>query len=175
MFEDYIEDSYNLALEARKAGGEKAAKRYYRAAVFCAVGAMEAFVNFVGETLEKGGKTEKYEIAFITDRKFGIEGDRFKVLRQMEFRRLDEKLRFLLRKYAQGYSISGDASWPQFIEFKRFRDSLVHPRKDEDETTLGEYDSRIKVGLNATIEIVNSLCKGLFGRNLRKKVVELTL
>ena len=175
MFEDYLDDAYNLALAARAAGGERVARRYYRAAVFYTVSSIEAFLNFVGETLERGGKVASYEIAFLNDRKFGIIGDSFEVLDQMEFHRLEEKLRFLIKKHAKGYDLGAEPSWVRFIEFKRFRDTLVHPRKNEDEIAVRDYDEILRQGFNSTIEIMDVLCKGIFNKGLRKKVAEMKL
>ena len=175
MFEDYIEDAYNLAIAARREADERVAKRYYRAAIFYAVSSIEAFLNFVGETLEKGGKVAPYEIAFLKDKKFGIAGDSFEILEQVEFHKLEEKLRFLIKKHAKKYDLGTEPSWKSFIDFKRFRDGLVHPRKIEDEIGLQEYDEILRVGLDSTIEIMNILCKGLFNKGLRKKITEMAL
>lgn len=175
MFEDYIEDAYNLALEARKASSERVAKRYYRAAIFYAVSAIEAFINFIGETLAKGEKVADYEIAFLTDRKFGIMGDKFGIMKQMDFNRLEDKLRFIIKKYVFDYDMAKEPSWTRFIEFKKFRDGLVHPRIEDDDIIVSEYDDKIKMGLSSTIEIMNRMCKGLFDKQLRKKITEMTL
>lgn len=175
MFEDYIEDAYSLAISAKGEADERVAKRYYRAAIFYAVSSIEAFLNFVGETLEKGGKVPTYEIAFLKDKKFGITGDSFEMLRQMEFHKIEAKLRFLIKKHAKEYDLGSEPSWRNFIVFKRFRDELVHPRKMEDEISIKEYDEILRVGLNSTIEIMDILCRGLFNKGLRKKVVEMAL
>lgn len=175
MFEDYLEDAYNLAIAAREATDERVARRYYRAAIFYAVSSIEAFLNFIGETLEKGGKVAPYEIAFLNDKRFGITGDSFEVLEQMEFHKLEDKLKFLLKKHAKQYDLGSEPSWTRFIDLKRFRDGLVHPRKTRDEIEIVEYDDILKVGLGSIIEIMDILCKGLFKRGLRKKVTEIAL
>ena len=175
MFEDYIEDAYNLVIAARREAHDRVARRYYRAAVFYAVSSIEAFLSFLGETLERGGKVAPYEIAFLNDKRFGIVGDSFEVLEQVEFHRLEEKLRFLMKKYVKQYDLGSEPSWRNFVAFKRFRDELVHPRKTEDELSIQEYDEILKEGLGSTIEIMDVLCKGLFGKGLRKKVTEMSL
>ncbi|MDO9351276.1 MAG: hypothetical protein Q8N70_12725 [Deltaproteobacteria bacterium] len=47
MFEDYLEDSYYLALKARESTEEREKKRYYRASVFYAISSIEAFINYM--------------------------------------------------------------------------------------------------------------------------------
>ncbi|GAH06858.1 unnamed protein product [marine sediment metagenome] len=54
MFEDYLEDSNYFATKASEVTNEREAKRYYRVSVFCAMSAVEAFTNYIGETLAQG-------------------------------------------------------------------------------------------------------------------------
>jgi hypothetical protein len=175
MFEDYLIDAYEFALEARKANDERTSKRYYRAATFYAISSVEAFINFIGDILSKGGKTAEYEIAFLTDKKFGVVKDSFTITKQVEYNRLDDKLRFLICKYVKEFDFVREPEWSRFIELKRFRDGLVHPRTDIDEINIADYDEKIKTGLYATIRIIDMLCKGFFQKNLRKKIRDLTL
>ena len=60
MFQDYLEDAsqfYQLAETKNANGEEREAKMYYRAAVFCAASALEAFVNLIGFTFSQGGNS----------------------------------------------------------------------------------------------------------------------
>ena len=53
MFEEYLQDSYiflSIAEEASKKPNEREARRYYRASVFYAAGAIEAFVNYIADS-----------------------------------------------------------------------------------------------------------------------------
>ena len=174
MFEDYLEDAYALATNARKSTNERSAKRDYRASVFYAISAIEAFVNYVGDTLSKAEKVEPYEVAFLVDKKFGIQVDKFMMLDQLEYHRLEDKLRYLMAKYVPSFDLGSEPDWQRFIEFKRFRDSLVHPRQ-EDEVGAEEYHTILEKGLASTIKIMNRVCNGIFGRYLRKKILDLTL
>lgn len=175
MFEDYLIDSYHLAVEARDTKDERASKRYYRASIFYAISAIEAFINFIGDTLSKGEKTAQYEIAFLIGRKFGVVKDKFKITNQIDYTRLEDKLKYIIYKHVSDYNFEKESSWIKYCELKKFRDSLVHPRKDEDDISLIEYDDKIKDGLNSIIEIINHICKGLFGRQLRRKILDMNL
>jgi hypothetical protein len=177
VFEEYLEDAFSFAEEAKKLENESEVKRFDRASIFCTISAIEAFVCFIGETLAKAESKEKeYEVAFLTDRKFGVNGAKFEILDQAEFVRLEEKLRFLLKKYAPQYDISKEAGWSRFLEFKRFRDSLVHPHEmDENDILTEEYAKQIKLGMASTIEIINNICKGVFKRSLRQKILDMTM
>ncbi len=66
MFEEYLEDSSYFLNQAQAATDEEVAKRYYRASTFCASNAMEAFVNYVADTLAKGAPLKAHEIVSST-------------------------------------------------------------------------------------------------------------
>ena len=121
MFEDYLEDSYYLALKARESTEEREKKRYYRASVFYAISSIEAFINYIGDTFAKGGVFEAYEIAFLNDKKFGISKKGFGILEQMEYHRLEEKIRFLISKFIPTFDFSHEIVWAHFVEFKNNR------------------------------------------------------
>jgi len=173
MFEDYLEDAHHFTLEAQKHKNEREAKRYFRASVFYTLASIEAFVNFVGDTLAQGTKSKIYETAFLTDKKFGIEEGDFRILEQVEYHRLEDKLRFLLCKFVPSFDFANNPAWGQFIEFKRFRDDLTHPRKNEDNIEIVEYRRRLTTGLWSVIQIMNCLCQGIFDKPLRKRLTDL--
>ena len=87
-------------------------------------------------------------------------------------KRLEDKIRYLLNKFVPAYDFS-TSPWREFIEFKRFRDSLVHPRDDEDVIEAKEYQQKVEIGIKATLSLIDCLCKGIFGKNLRKGLLEL--
>ena len=61
MFEEYLQDASAFFDEGRSAaecGDIKKSRRYYRGAVFYTFSAMEAYVNFIADTFEKGGNFE---------------------------------------------------------------------------------------------------------------------
>jgi len=151
------------------------AKRYYRVSVFCAMSAIEAFVNYVGDAFAQSGSLEPCEIAFLTDRQFVPIRGKFEILESMEYHRLEDKLKFLICRFIPSFNFNKTPCWGRLIEFKKFRDSLTHPRQDEDETQLLEYKTITAKGLSSIIEIMNHLCTGIFGRPLRKKLLDLKI
>jgi len=175
MFEEYLEDSNFFAIEASKAGSEREAKRYYRVAVFCAMSAVEAFINYIGDTLAQGETFPTYEIAYLTDKKFDVSGGTFQILEQIEYHRLEDKLKFLICKFVLNFDFVYTPCWSRLLEFKKFRDNIMHPRQDEDEIDITEYKKKIETGLSSAIEIMNYLCKGIFKRPLRRKILDLCL
>jgi hypothetical protein len=175
MFEDYLGDAHYFGLKARELIGSREKKRYYRASVFCAISSMEAFINYIGDAFGKGDVFEPYEIALLNDKKFVRKKGEFKILEQMEYHRIEDKLEFLICKFVPKFDFNKEAAWSRFIELKRFRDAIMHPRQDEDTIKIAEYDRKIKIGLSSTIKIMDYLCKGIFKKPLRKKLMDLTL
>ncbi|MEW6374748.1 MAG: hypothetical protein AB1502_03030 [Thermodesulfobacteriota bacterium] len=175
MFEDYLEDAHYFCLTARALIGEREKKRYYRASVFCGISSMEAFINYIGDTFAEGNVFEPYEIALLNDMKFAHDKGKFKILGQIEYHRLEDKLRFLICKFVPKFDFNEEVAWFRFIEFKKFRDAIMHPRQDEDTIKVAEYERKIKIGLSSTIKIMDYLCKGIFKKPLRKKLIDLTL
>jgi hypothetical protein len=173
MFEDYLEDAYFFASLALATEEEREAKRYFRASIFYAMSAIEAFINYIGNIFEQGDIFHPHEIGFLTDRKYSLHQGRFQIIDQMEYHRLEEKLRFLIVKFINGFDFEQNPSWSQLIDFKRLRDIITHPRKEEDEISLIEYKTKIQKGIGSILNIMNYLCNGIFGRPLRKKLIDL--
>jgi hypothetical protein len=159
--------------EASKQQNSHETKRFYRVCVFCAISAVEAFVNYVADAFAESASLEPCEIAFLTDRQFVPVHGKFEISEKKEYHRLEDKLRFLISRFVPGFDFEKTPCWSRLIEFKKFRDSLIHPRSDEDETKPNEYETITARGFSSVIEIINLLCIGVFGRPLRKKLLDL--
>jgi len=175
MFEEYLQDSYeflSLGNKSARESKDREARRYYRASVFYASGAIEAFVNYIADSFVQAGNiTTPHEISFLNDKALTFSVDRG-ISEKTEYHRLDEKLRLLIRKFVPDFDFQSP-TWAKFMEFKDFRDSLVHPRQIDDETTTGEYRKRVTNGLKAIIELMNIVSKGMFQKPLRKQLLDL--
>lgn len=173
MFEDYLEDAYHLARQAKTSQNEAAKKRYYRAAVLYSASAVEAFLNFIAETLETGNALEPFELAFLCDRRFGLNQGKFQALDSIEYHRIEDKLRMLLTKFRPQYDVTTEPSWSHLSELRGLRDGIVHPRGQDDEVTPEQYGKRLSRGMAAAIEVMDHLCQGIFNKRLRKKLRDL--
>jgi hypothetical protein len=175
MFEEYLQDAYEFFQAAKKSaetGDERAARRFYRAAVFYAFGAVEAFVNYIADSFAKAQSLLPHEIAFLNDKSLTFSTDKFALIERTDYHRLEDKLKMLIRKFVPGFSFNSK-SWSRTMEFKDFRDSLLHPRQNDDETSINEYEKKLRRGMAGTIEIMNLVSKGIFKRPLRKKLLDL--
>ena len=175
MFEEYLQDAsafFDEAKSAAESGNARASRRYYRAAVFYTSGAMEAFVNFIADTFEKGGTFTQHEIAFLTDKSLIFSNTNWALREKIEFHRVDEKLRFLLSKFSPEFDFN-NPSWSSLMELKEIRDSLIHPRHNEDKTSVDEYHKKLSSGMRGAISTMNSVSKAIFKRPLRKQILDL--
>jgi hypothetical protein len=174
MFEEYLQDSHDFLLiaeESFKVSNERKARRYYRASVFYAAGAIEAFVNYIADSFAKAESLTAHEIAFLNDRRLVFSIDRG-LNERTEYHSIDDKLRLLLNKFVPIFDFNS-GTWSSFMQFKNFRDLLVHPRQADDETKIIEYQTKVQAGLSSTIELMNCVSKGIFKKPLRKQLLDL--
>ena len=178
MFEDYIQDAYNffeLAEEKAKNGLEREAKMFYRASVFCATISLEAFINFIGDTFKQANTLDKNEIAFLNDKVLEISTSKATIEEKIKFHSIDGKVKFILKKFNVPIDTATASQWRHFLEFKKLRDDLVHPKAISDEMAVQGYKDNIKKGLNANIDIMNAISNKLFTKPLRKSLTDLKI
>ncbi len=175
MFEEYLEDAYYFAVRAKEHSDAREAKRYYRASIFYAASAVEAFVSYVSNILIQGGLLQPYEIALLTDVKFTLNNGRFDLTDRYELHSIEDKLKFLFCKTIPSFDFKASGAWSQYIEFKDFRNSIIHPIYDEDETTVDHYNQIVKKGLSSSIDLIDNLCKSILTKPLRQKIRDLVL
>ncbi len=173
MFSEYLRTASDFLEAAEQEAEEARAKRQFQAAILFTASAVESFVNYIGDTLAKSKNTPLHEAAFLTDRELDISKGKFAISQRSKYYRLEDKLKYLVYKFCKNYSIEKAPEWPKFLEFKRFRDELVHPKRDEDDRSLKEYKNQTIQGLEASITIMNEVCIGVFSKPLRKKVLDL--
>jgi len=80
---------------------------------------------------------ELHERAFLLEKKlkFVNHGDNLGkfVLDQTEYRRLEDKIFFLISKFSPTkHSFKGDTLWQNFERFRDLRNKIMHPRKQTD-------------------------------------------
>ncbi len=174
MFEDYLQDSHHFLLAAQKFSrqqNDRQARRYYRASVFYAAGAIESFINYIGDSFAKADSIPKDEIRFLNDKTLTFSAAKGFVEKN-EYHKLDDKIRCVMRRFAPGFNYNSP-TWSRFMEFKSLRDSLVHPRLLDDEIDLSRYAKEVARGLRSIIDIMNSISAGVWKKPLRKQLLDL--
>lgn len=175
MFVEYLQDAHSFYTLAKQGKTERESKMYFRASVFCACAAVEAFINFIGDSQSKGNKLDKNEISFLNDRVLEISPSKGAVEEKTRFQSLDNKIKFLIVRFNVSFDISTSPEWAHFNALKDLRDTLIHARETDDPNTVNVYSKKIRSGLNANIEIMNAISKKLFSKPLSKKLNDLKL
>ena len=176
MFEEYLQDAQiflGMAREAARENDDRSARRYYRASVFYTAGAIEAFLNYIADSFAKASNLTPHEIAYINDKNLYFAPEKLKMMERTEFHRLEDKLKFLIKRFSPDFNFSKNLDWTKLMEFKDFRDSLVHPRQHEDQTSMDEYQKRVSLGLSGVIGVMNSISEEVFGKPLRRNLRDL--
>src|SRR5688572_26520626 len=124
MFEDYLQDAYcffELAENSTIECNEREAKMYYRASVFCTASALEAFINFIGDTFKQGNNLDKLEIAFLNDKILELSPSKAIIEEKLKFNSIDGKVKFLIKRFSVPIDISTSVHWQNFLKFKQLR------------------------------------------------------
>jgi hypothetical protein len=173
MFEEYLQDAYEFLTIAQQCKEDREARRYFRAATFYTAGATESFLNYVAESFAFAQNLTRHEIAFLTDKNLSFSPEKVNVIERTEYHKIEDKLKVLIKKFLPTLDLGKVRWWSELQEFKDFRDSLVHPRKSEDETDVATYNAKVTAGLRATIQGMNEINQGIFGKQIRKQLLDL--
>ncbi|MCH7999388.1 MAG: hypothetical protein IIA91_07910 [Chloroflexi bacterium] len=105
---------------------------------------------------------EERALEFITE---GSELGQFQIANRPEFRRIDEKIMFLITKFGEGTVIDkGSTWWQKFEASKDKRNKIVHPRKDMPVTVLTE-DARSAIAVAK--EVIGVVSLAVWGKKAK--------
>ena len=120
-------------------------------------------------TLEK--QLELHELALLKERKLKFHSNGKNVgqftLDANEFRRIDEKIYFLVSKFGTGVESSGlekgDRIWQSFEDFRKARNSVVHPRDTESDITVVQVEAFIATAK----DVIRILGKQIWNKTIK--------
>ena len=93
-----------------------------------------------------------YEQGFLSERAVsfsasGVNAGRFELTNRTEYKRLEDKILFLLARFSGDAVNKGDSLWQKFGKAKEIRDHLTHPRKNiEVSPTPSDARNALEVG-----------------------------
>ncbi|MGA3323464.1 MAG: hypothetical protein ABSF45_03250 [Terriglobia bacterium] len=125
-----FEDSEFFLEEAKKFQGEDphVTRRYVRASIITAFAALEAFLNTMLYLLDEGADLDLSERAFIQEKRVELTEDGYFDMKGQRYPSLEEKIRFMYW-HREGIRLpKGNAAWQSFVDAKRLRDEIVHPK-----------------------------------------------
>lgn len=125
-----FEDSEFFLQEAKKLQwkDQHTTRRYIRASIITAFAALEAFLNTMLYLVDQADDLELVERAFVQEKRVELTEDGYFDIKGQKFSSIEEKIRFVHWR-REGVRIpKGNAAWESFVEAKRLRDELVHPK-----------------------------------------------
>lgn len=110
-------------------------------------------------SVHEKGFLEELAVEFVRS---GEDMGRFSVTSRTDYRRLEDKIMFLLAKFGKGTKLDkGSALWQKFEQAKDRRNAFVHPRKDTSvEVSPADAKDAIEVA-EAVIQVVSA---GVWGK-----------
>ncbi len=171
-FRDYIRYAKKYLLQAEDAIQRKEdAEWLLIPSIILAWSAIESFVNNRCEDLSTLPEDmfELHERAFLLEKRLrfvdgGANIGKF-VLEGNEYQALENKIFFLLSKLGSrdATNFKGGALWGKFEDFKSVRNSLVHPRKD-DQKDLSPDD--VRKYIETSQELIQEISKRIWNKTL---------
>lgn len=176
MFETYLIDAHHFIDEVQIHifDGDTSKIRSYRASIFLTSSALEAFINYIGETFKENTQLTLHERDFLNDIQTEVNAKDGTLKKKEKYQSLENKIRFLIAKFGIEFDYLNSPNWSQFKEFKIFRDQLVHPREEANDFVIADYKKHAERGLKVTIALIDTLLVGIFSKNLRIQVLELS-
>jgi hypothetical protein len=109
-----------------------------------------------------------HERAFLEERcvqfaSSGANAGTFELINRPEYRRLEDKILFLIAKFSNIRVDKGSGIWQRFEQSKTIRDRLTHPRKKTD-LPLSAQDA--KNAIEVAKEIIQLVSTGVWGKKV---------
>lgn len=104
---------------------------------------------------------EEREVQFVSS---GKKAGEFEITKRHQYRRLEDKILFLIAKFSKDSKVGkGTSLWQRFEHSKNIRDGLSHPRKNG--ITIPSLEDT-KVALQAAREIIELVSEKVWGQKV---------
>jgi len=171
-FRDYIDFSEKLVRDSEKTTIKARQLALLSSSLIFAWIAIESFVNNMIDDFNQipPDMFQMHEKAFLLEKslRFGDKGvniGKFIIDKNRnEFRRLEDKIFFLIAKFSSANNIKGDTLWQSFERFRDKRNTIVHPRRDND---LSLDVEEVVTYQNVTKKIISLISENV----LKKKIL----
>jgi len=173
-FREFLEFAESFYLEAEnhiENGQTKKAIPFIVSCILLSWISIESFINNMAEdfaalpkdlfTLQERAFLEEKAVEFLLS---GQKAGEFQISKRSEFRKIDEKILFLVAKFGKGRRFDkGSTFWQQFENARKKRNFLTHPRKSQ------EIDLSLKDAKDS-IEVAKSIIKMVAEKVWGKKI-----
>lgn len=153
-FRDFLKYAERLHEDAQEKGEGKRAYPYIIGSILNSWMSIESFINNMMHdfaslpndifTIHERGFLKEHQVRF-EDR--GAKAGTFYIGKQEEFRRLEDKILFLIAKFGKNKTVNKGAHlWQRFEKMKVMRNTLSHPKRNREiELTLADAKESIDV------------------------------
>lgn len=156
-FRDFLEYAERLYEDAQDKGEEPGSIPYIIGSILNSWMSIESFINNMMQdfsslpesmfTIHERGFLEEKQVRFINR---GHKAGHFCLENKEEFRRLEDKILFLISRFGKSKNVNkGSHIWQQFEKMKDKRNILSHPKRNREiELTLKDAQEAIEVAKN---------------------------
>ena len=139
-YRELIEDAQWFCDQAEDVQkGIKTLQRFSTASILFSFMALESFINDMMSdfTVLPAGLLTPHELGFLSEKAVeltdsGKDAGRFEVTNKRHYQSLEYKIMFLVARFSGDTVDKGSSLWQRFQKIKDIRDSLTHPRKDNE-------------------------------------------
>jgi len=168
-FIDYAELLYS---EAQAASSKKRANAYIIGSILNSWLSIESFINNMMQdfttlsgdtyTVHERGFLEEKQVRFETE---GAKAGTFCIESREEYRRIEDKILFLIAKFGKRGKVDKGASvWQNFEKMKEKRNNLTHPRRRREiELKLEDAQDAIEVAKS----VIDFVSQEVWKKNIR--------
>jgi hypothetical protein len=143
-----FEDSKFFLLEAQKrAVHDEISERFIKASILLSWAAFEGWINKTSLDFAKSSKELcTHEKAFLFEKRVFLEKGQFRISGADKYESSESKLEFLLTTIAKSNLDKSTKHWQEFLEAKKVRDSLIHPKDNRfEEYGIQKAEDTIKI------------------------------
>lgn len=156
-FRDFLNYAERLCEDAKKTGEGRQSTPYLIGSILNSWMSIESFINNMMQdftslpeemfTIHEKGFLEEKQVRFASK---GIKAGTFYLENKEEFRRLEDKILFLIAKFGKSKVVDkGTSIWQRFERIKDKRNALSHPKRNREITlTLKDAQEAIDVAKN---------------------------
>jgi hypothetical protein len=169
-YQQCIRDSealYDQCCEAFKIKNDANGTRCATGSILFSFIAIESFINNMMEdftllpkdifTVHELGLLSESSVQFESS---GEKAGQFVITSRREYKRLEDKILFLIAKFGGPAGAKGSNLWQRFEQAKRLRDGLTHPRKDGTPLLTPEEAKKV---LDTSKEIIQMVSAKVWG------------
>jgi hypothetical protein len=159
-------DAYAVALfeqskafleAAQSASSTEAEQAFLNAALLLGTAALEAHINALSEEMLIRPGLSILEQSLLSEKDYSLERGEFVPKNRLKMYRLEDRLQFLFKRFTKLQNPTSETWWAPVATLVDLRNKVVHAKASP---TLNA--STVERGLQAILECLNDLYKGLF-------------